>query len=58
MKLENQYELRYAIIEFLKRKLQEEMNIDFEPYVYFGENHWYGEMHNSANCLSGDVCEL
>ncbi|GGE00167.1 (deoxy)nucleoside triphosphate pyrophosphohydrolase [Paenibacillus nasutitermitis] len=32
--------------ECLKRELREEMNIEIEPYAYFGVNdHWYGETH-------------
>lgn len=32
--------------ECLRRELREEMDIEIEPYAYFGENdHWYGDTH-------------
>jgi 8-oxo-dGTP diphosphatase len=35
-----------TVDECLRRELREEMNIEIEPYAYFGENdHRYGETH-------------
>ncbi|GGD98308.1 (deoxy)nucleoside triphosphate pyrophosphohydrolase [Paenibacillus nasutitermitis] len=47
--------------ECLKRELREEMNIEIEPYAYFGENdHWYGQTHirliaYRARFVSGEI---
>jgi 8-oxo-dGTP diphosphatase len=33
-----------TVEECLRRELREEMDIEIEPFAYFGENdHWYGE---------------
>ncbi|UJF32651.1 (deoxy)nucleoside triphosphate pyrophosphohydrolase [Paenibacillus hexagrammi] len=45
----------------LVRELREEMNIDIEPYEFFGVNdHWYGEIHIQliayrARLVSGEI---
>jgi 8-oxo-dGTP diphosphatase len=50
-----------TVDECLCRELREEMNIEIEPYAYFGENdHWYGETHIRliaylARFVSGDI---
>ncbi|MUG70589.1 (deoxy)nucleoside triphosphate pyrophosphohydrolase [Paenibacillus validus] len=50
-----------TIEECLKRELQEEMNIEIQPYEPFGVNdHYYGETHirlfaHKAKFLSGDI---
>jgi len=54
-------ELEETPEECLERELREEMNIEIEPYAYFGENdHWYGETHirlitYRAGLVSGEI---
>ncbi|AZN39569.1 8-oxo-dGTP diphosphatase MutT [Paenibacillus albus] len=47
--------------ECLRRELREEMNIEIDPYEFFGENeHFYGDVHISliaykAKFLGGEM---
>ncbi|SEP01088.1 (deoxy)nucleoside triphosphate pyrophosphohydrolase [Paenibacillus sp. OV219] len=47
--------------ECLRRELREEMNIEIDPYEFFGENdHFYGELHikliaYKAQFLGGEI---